>query len=466
MKKHLLFAFCILCLLLSCTLFGCEETLACGHGNVAIAASLPTCDVAGYTQKTCQVCGYSYQTDFVPPKGHELTETTTPATCLEPGYTDYRCDCGYSYRINNTPPAQHSYELTRYTPTCEGEGYDEYRCLACTHSYRTNTVSALGHTLTEEVHPANCTTEGYTEFHCSACELVYRTNLTDALGHSLTPVHCIHPTLTEHGVLKQVCSSCQTSFTNYLMYCDLFPGAYVSNREILAQGIDVSMYQHRSDAAGNWLPLDWAAIKAQGVDFAILKAGSTASGKDPVFEMNYTDAKAAGIDLGVYFYTYAQTLDQVSADLTNLLSWLEGKQLEYPVYFDLEDPSLENLGIDLLTEMCTLFINTMRNNGYYGALYSNNNWLTNHLDGDAMKEYCDIWYARYPHNNPTSLDEAFAWNPDRYGSQLGLWQYSQQGRLAECGMPPEQAVDLNYAYKDYPALMRTYGFNGYTFSES
>ena len=62
------------------------------------------------------------------------------------------------------------------------------------------------------------------------------------------------------------------------------------------------------------------------------------------------------------------------------MEWLKGKKFEYPIYFDLEDPSLEALSKSLLSEMCEAFISTLQAEGYYAGLYSNYNWLTYILD--------------------------------------------------------------------------------------
>ena len=75
--------------------------------------------------------------------------------------------------------------------------------------------------------------------------------------------------------------------------------------------------------------------------------------------------------------------------------------------------------------------------------------------------YCDIWYARYPHTNKISPDEEFEWNSEKYGVQLGMWQYSSTGVFENCGIQKNQTVDLNYCYKDYESIIKRYGLNGF-----
>ena len=236
------------------------------------------------------------------------------------------------------------------------------------------------------------------------------------------------------------------------------------NQTILAKGVDVSMWQHTVRTDGSYAPLNWSLIREAGFDFAILKAGSTirgtAGGKDPVFEMNYRDAKSVGMELGVYFYTYASTPQGIKDDALMLISWLQDKQLEYPVYFDLEDPSLASLGKDTLTEFCDIFISTLQENGFYGALYSNNSWLTEYLHQDTLRNVYDIWYARYPSSSEDSVlpTASYTWNTEKYGTHMGLWQYTQYGVIEGID---GVSFDFNYAYRDYPALIQKFGYNGY-----
>ena len=192
-------------------------------------------------------------------------------------------------------------------------------------------------------------------------------------------------------------------------------------------------------------------IKSAGFDFVILKAGSTLSGKEPTFEADYADAKAAGLDVGVYFYTYSSTVDGIKNDVSALLSYLSGKVLEYPVYFDLEDPSLISIGKDALTELCEVFICSMQKNGYYSALYTNNNWLRNILDTSRILSLFDIWYARYP------LTDAPVWNEEKYGKQLSMWQYTQSGEIAGI----DGYFDMNFCYRDYINIMKKWKLNGF-----
>ena len=160
------------------------------------------------------------------------------------------------------------------------------------------------------------------------------------------------------------------------------------------------------------------------------------------------------------FSTYS--FEELDEELEQLLGWLEGKQFEFPIYFDIEDTSLQDeTQKEVLTSLCIKFVRVMRENGYYGAVYTNKKWLTEYLFGDSLRYYCDIWYARYPHSNQVTLADEFTWNKESYGDLHSMWQYTDKGIIEGCGMRTGQTVDLNYSYKDYPSIIKKYGLNGF-----
>ncbi len=410
-------------------------------------------------------------------------------TCTTEGYTEYSCTCGYIYKGSFSSPTGHTYARETVAPTCETEGSTVSVCTVCGHSDGKEVLFATGHALTEKIVAPTCTEAGYTVYSCQHCDLTDTNDPVPPTGHTLKTTRALHPTLTEQGHIQQQCKTCEFSFINYLLYKDLYTNAYVTQTKILAKGIDVSYWNNTPKNAGEteYNSLNWDVIKAAGFNFAILRAGYTGK-MDVTFEMNYADAKAAGMNLGAYYYSYAKNAEQAIEEANELLGWLEGKQFEYPIYFDIEhsscleapDGSEETAEErrDRLTGCCVAFINTLRDAGYYGALYSNNPWLTNYLDADFLKEYGELWYARYP-KDPTREEgmsdeefekkkevyrifpenDAFAWDTQKFGRQVGLWQYTANGMIENCGM--DQEVDFNYAFKDYPTLMKTYCLNGY-----
>ena len=328
------------------------------------------------------------------------TEKHLPS-CTHEGYTRYYCHCGYSFKSDFAPPKGHTISHKTETPTCTEEGYTRYTCTVCAYTYLSDYVVPKGHDFTTKVsHPTSSKT-GYTEFNCDC-------------GYNYVG--------------------------DYVMSSDIFKGAYVDGVEVLAHGIDISSWNGT---------INWTEIKAAGIDYVIIKAGST-NGKDKTFEENYKNAKAAGLGVGCYYYTYATTVEQISADADNLMEWIAGKQFDYPVYLDIEDKSQESLDSELLTEMCKVFIEKLQANKYFCGLYTNNNWLVNLLNTEKITVYFDVWLARW------TLSGEPNWG-DSFGQRMGMWQYTDKGKIGTHSCD----FDLNVSFKDYPTLIKELGYNGY-----
>ncbi|MBO7303507.1 MAG: hypothetical protein J6U68_04920, partial [Clostridia bacterium] len=261
------------------------------------------------------------------------------------------------------------------------------------------------------------------------------------------------PTALTDGYTEHICDCSHSYKDSFVSYSEIFGSPYTENSAVLACGIDVSRWNHQIDpASGEYLPLDWLKIKSAGFDFVIIKAGSTRSGKEPTFEMDYSGAREAGLMVGAYYYTYSSTVEGISSDVNSLLEYLSGKVFEYPIYLDLEDPSLTTLSSTELTRLCEVFICSLQENGYYSALYTNNNWLQNMLDTSRILSLFDIWYARYP------LTDTPVWNEEKYGKQLSMWQYTQTGEIDGI----EGYFDINLCYRDYYNIMKNWGLNGFS----
>lgn len=400
-----------------CSLFAIylikNKSKFCPHKQLAQNIIPASCTEGGKTVYTCEKCGYSYEGDHTPPREHELNPIKIEPTCSSAGYTLYYCSCSYSFKADALPPTEHGLVAEISLPTCDEQGYTTYSCKSCDYSYNGEFKEPDGHTFCAEVIRPTAISAGYTQYTCE-CSYAYK--------------------------------------GDYIYYSDILESAYTDNTAVLAKGIDVSRWNHQIDAAtGEYIPLNWKLIKSQGFDFVILKAGSTKSGIEPTFEMDYAGARAAGLQIGAYFYTYSSTVEGISRDADSLLLWLQGKQFEYPIYLDLEDSSLSSLGKNHLSRMCEAFLCKLQQNGYYAGLYTNHTWLTTILDTARMVTLFDVWYARYPGTSvPT-------WNEEKYGKQLGMWQYSESGVITRIS----GGFDFNYCYKSYPELMKKWKLNGF-----
>lgn len=202
------------------------------------------------------------------------------------------------------------------------------------------------------------------------------------------------------------------------------------------KGIDVSTWQ------GN---IDWGEAKADGVGFAIIREGygkESPAQIDKQFENNYSGAKAAGIPVGVYHYSYASNTADAIAEATFCLKNISNKQLEYPVCFDIEDKELLKLSNQQRTDICKAFCETIEDSGYYSMIYCNLDWYKNYLINSQLKDY-DLWLAQ--------------WGVGEPAVDCGIWQKSSTGSID--GISGN--VDLNVAYKDYPSIMAEVGINGF-----
>ena len=202
------------------------------------------------------------------------------------------------------------------------------------------------------------------------------------------------------------------------------------------KGIDVSVHN------GN---IDWNKVKADGIEFAILRAGfgKLASQKDKKFEQNYAGAKAAGIPVGAYWYSYAMDEDEARQEADVFLSVLKGKQFEFPVYFDLEEQKQFDLGKEQVSAIMRAFLKKVESAGYFVGLYGSASSLTTHTADDIKSRYT-IWLTHWV-------------NQTNYSGAYGIWQHSEKGSVDGIN----GNVDLDICYKDFPNIIKTKGLNGW-----
>ena len=203
-------------------------------------------------------------------------------------------------------------------------------------------------------------------------------------------------------------------------------------------GIDVSVWQ--GDFNFN------QAVK-EGVKFAILRGAYNLS-KDTKFEDNYKNAKAAGLDVGVYHYimatTHAEAVQEAKFLLNNVL---EGKKFELPVYFDIEDQVHKKLSKAQVSAITRAYLEYLESRGYWVGVYSNKSFIDTYLEEDIKKDYA-MWVAQ--------------WNTElTYNGQCGMWQFGGETNYIRSTKINGQTVDQNYMLVDYPFLIKNKGKNGY-----
>lgn len=202
------------------------------------------------------------------------------------------------------------------------------------------------------------------------------------------------------------------------------------------KGIDVSQYQ------GN---IDFAKVKAAGIKFVIIRAGygKSVTQKDPYFEQNYKNAKAAGLNVGAYWYSYATSAADATTEAKACMTVISGKKFEYPIFFDLEERSQFNKGKAFCDGLVKAFCGELEKCGYFAGLYISRSPLQSYISGDIAKRYT-LWVAEYA-------------NKLNYSGAYAMWQYSSTGKINGIN----GNVDCNYCYVDYPTTIKNGGFNGY-----
>ena len=204
--------------------------------------------------------------------------------------------------------------------------------------------------------------------------------------------------------------------------------------------IDVSRYQGT---------IDWTQVAAAGYKGVMLKTVSTnrklskrADGLyiDPTFEDNYRSAKAAGLDVGVYYYTYATSEAMADAELALVRQAVYGKELTLPVAVDVEDNELKPMSTLDLTNLTAYALEHVEKMGFYAQLYTYTGYKYE-LDMARLSSRWDVWLADYTGKTP---NVTFNYNAH---------QHTSKGAVP--GITGN--VDLNVTTLNYPKIIRKKG---------
>jgi GH25 family lysozyme M1 (1,4-beta-N-acetylmuramidase) len=190
--------------------------------------------------------------------------------------------------------------------------------------------------------------------------------------------------------------------------------------------------------------INWKKVKADGIEGVIMRAGygRFASQKDTCFEKNYAGARAAGLIIGAYWYSYAISEATAKAEAEAFLETIAGKHFELPVYIDIEDQCQLKLTKAECTAIVDTFCGVMEAAGYFCGVYSFDSFFASHLAADIPQKYT-VWAARVENQKPS------------YVSSYDIWQYSWKGNVD--GITGH--VDMDICYKDFPAIMTEHGLN-------
>lgn len=203
-----------------------------------------------------------------------------------------------------------------------------------------------------------------------------------------------------------------------------------NTNSVKIKGMDVSTWQ------GNISKANFEKAKASGIKFVILRIGYTGSESnkptlDNTFENNYKNAIAAGLPVGIYYYSLATTEAKAKEEANFCISKLKGKKITYPVYIDVEDPNKQaKQSKATLAAVCNAFCNTIKGAGYKPGVYASTNWFNNKI-GNITASHTK-WVAQY-------------YSKCEYKGAYDMWQYSSSEAVPGIG----NKIDVNWCYKKF-----------------
>ena len=220
--------------------------------------------------------------------------------------------------------------------------------------------------------------------------------------------------------VKEKGGSNSSSSAKYYYFDDLIK-KYKSEKNAL--GIDVSSWQG---------DINWEKVKNAGCEFAMIRIGyGHKNGElifDSKFKKNLKNAKEAGVKVGLYFYSYAKTIEEAKSQAKWIIDNLNGETLDLPIAFDWEiwsGFSKYKLNFNDLNQIATAFINEINQAGYEGVIYGSAFYMNRVWNLDSR-----MWLAYYTSNND-------------FEKEHFMWQLSSQGKINGIN----GYVDLDILYK-------------------
>jgi GH25 family lysozyme M1 (1,4-beta-N-acetylmuramidase) len=205
------------------------------------------------------------------------------------------------------------------------------------------------------------------------------------------------------------------------------------NQSVLAKGVDISYWQGDVDFT----------LLSNNVDYAILRAGYGTKSKDSMFDSYVAEAKKNNLKIGAYWFSYATNVEDAKKEAYKCLEVLGDTQFEYPIFYDIEHEGVLDLTEKEISDIVCAFCGILEEHGYYTGVYTYQ-WLANNKFNKSVGAY-DVWLADVTHGEVS------------YKYPIGMWQNSLTTKIA--GVNGD--IDFNYAYKDYPSIMKKYGLNGF-----
>ena len=196
---------------------------------------------------------------------------------------------------------------------------------------------------------------------------------------------------------------------------------------MILKGIDVSEHQGS---------INWSQVKASDVQFAMIRGGYGRNNVDKYFHANAKGATAAGIPIGMYWFSYALNVDMARNEAKYAVALAKQYKITWPIAFDLEYDTVSyaakngvTITKNMATQMAKAFCEEIKASGYTPMNYTNPDYLNRYFDRSQLPY--DVWLAQYA-SQPSISD-------------MSIWQYSSSGSVPGIS----GRCDMNYAYKDY-----------------
>ena len=208
-------------------------------------------------------------------------------------------------------------------------------------------------------------------------------------------------------------------------------------------GVDISRYQ------GNF---DFSAAVREGVQFVIIKGGGADDGYyiDSKYERNYEEAKKLRLPVGVYWFSRALSAEDAIKEADYFYDHIvSGRQFELPVFIDVEHRRMLALDKSYLTTIVKTWCDKMEEKGCWAGIYSSLSAFRSEMDDDRLQDYTH-WVAQW-----SSVC-------DYTKTSLGFWQFGGETNVLRSNQVAGQVCDQDYMYRDFPAMIRAAGLNGYS----
>lgn len=386
----------------------------------------------------CDRCG----TEVKPAHTHSYTETVTPPTCKDQGYTTYTCSCGDSYVDNYTDPNPDNHVNTNNDKFCdlcgadlspaepetpEGEGGGSQTGEGTGETGETtppsDTVDGMtapssdpavnstdAQSLDAEAEPAaapaaSVYTAGIVLLRAGTTDkIVYDTSSRPIYDTSSEPVYDIELKVTGYKYTGwQTLDGATYYFDkngNKVTGTQVIQGIqYTFSDEGVRSGtigIDVSKFQSS---------INWQKVKNAGINFVIIRCGYRGYGsgvlvQDPMFASHITGAKAAGLRVGIYFFSQAVSEAEAVEEASMAVKLARQYGINMPIAIDSEYANggagrADGLSKSARTDITIAFCNTVANAGYKPMVYASKSWFSDHLDVSRFPSSYRIWVAHY-----------------------------------------------------------------------